>query len=98
MVEVTADATTLYSITVTEQNETQGIGTVACEQLPDAMVAANSYNVDGIAGATVTSNALKEAVWTLPPLPRPSLPTAAWKRPLKRWTAMWSSWAQAVPV
>lgn len=62
MVEVTADATTLYSITVTEQNETQGIGTVACEQLPDAMVAANSYNVDGIAGATVTSNALKEAV------------------------------------
>ena len=62
MVEVTADATTLYSITVTEQNETQGIGTVACEQLPDAMVAANSYNVDGIAGATVTSNVLKEAV------------------------------------
>ena len=62
VVEVTADATTLYSITVTEQNETQGIGTVACEQLPDAMVAANSYNVDGIAGATVTSNALKEAV------------------------------------
>lgn len=51
VVEVTADATTLYSITVTEQNETQGIGTVACEQLPDAMVAANSYNVDGIAGA-----------------------------------------------
>lgn len=62
VVEVTADATTLYSITVTEQNETQGIGTVACEQLPDAMVAANSYNVDGIAGATVTSDALKEAV------------------------------------
>ena len=35
---------------------------MACEQLPDAMVAANSYNVDGIADATVTSNALKEAV------------------------------------
>lgn len=62
VVEVTANATTIYSIVVTEQNETQGIGTVACEQLPDAMVAANSYNVDGIAGATVTSDALKEAV------------------------------------
>jgi fumarate reductase flavoprotein subunit len=62
VVEVTADADTIYSIVVTEQNETQGIGSVACEQLPDAMVAANSYNVDGIAGATVTSDALKEAV------------------------------------
>ena len=62
IVEVTADADTIYSIVVTEQNETQGIGSVACEQLPDAMVAANSYNVDGIAGATVTSDALKAAV------------------------------------
>ena len=62
VVKVTADAAKIYSIVVTEQNETQGIGTVACEQLPDSMVAANSYNVDGIAGATVTSDALKEAV------------------------------------
>ena len=62
VVEVTADASTIYAITVKEQNETQGIGSVVCEQLPDAMVAANSYNVDGIAGATVTSDALKEAV------------------------------------
>ena len=36
VVEVTADADTIYSIVVTEQNETQGIGSVACEQLPDA--------------------------------------------------------------
>ena len=42
VVEVTADATTIYSITVKEQNETQGIGSVVCEQLPDTMVAANS--------------------------------------------------------
>lgn len=34
VVEVTADATTIYSITVKEQNETQGIGSVVCEQLP----------------------------------------------------------------
>ena len=62
VVEVTADATTLYSIVVKEQNETQGIGTVACEQLPDEMLKAQSYNVDAIAGATVTSDALKQAV------------------------------------
>lgn len=61
-VEVTADRSTLYSITVIEQNETVGIGTVACEQLPEAMLAAQSYNVDSISGATVTSNALKSAV------------------------------------
>ncbi len=62
IVEVTADATTIYSIEVIEQNETPGIGSIACDDLPGAMVKANSYNVDAIAGATVTSNALKDAV------------------------------------
>ena len=62
VVEVTADATTIYSIEVIEQNETVGIGSVACEELPAKMVAANSWNVDAIAGATVTSNALKDGV------------------------------------
>ena len=63
MVEVTADATTIYSITVTEQNETQGIGTNAIEQLPSAIVAANGVEgVDGVSGATITSNAIFDAV------------------------------------
>jgi fumarate reductase flavoprotein subunit len=62
VVEVTADANQIYSITVVEQNETQGIGSVACDELPGKMVEAQSYNVDGIAGATVTSDALKNAV------------------------------------
>lgn len=62
VVEVEADATTIYSIKVTEQDETKGIGSVACETLPDQMVEAQSYNIDGIAGATVTSDAIKEAV------------------------------------
>ena len=61
-VQVTADATTIYSVEVLKQNETPGIGSVAVAQLPDAIVAANSYDVDGIAGATVTSTAIRNAV------------------------------------
>ena len=62
VVQVEADAETLYSIEVLEQNETPGIGSVAVEELPGAMVEANSIMVDDIAGATVTSTAIKTAV------------------------------------
>lgn len=62
VVKVVADATTIYEIEVIEQNETPGIGSVAVEQLPGNIVAANSILVDGIASATVTSNAIKTAV------------------------------------
>ena len=62
VVEVTATPDELISVTVTEQNETVGIGSVACDELPAAMVAAQSIDVDAIAGATVTSTAIKTAV------------------------------------
>ena len=62
VVQIEADATTIYSVEVTEQNETVGIGSIAVEQLPGAIVAANSIAVDGIDGATVTSNAIKQAL------------------------------------
>lgn len=62
VVEVTADETTIYEVVVTEQNETPGIGSVAVEQLPGAIVEANSILVDGLSGATVTSDAIKAAV------------------------------------
>ena len=45
-----------------QQNETPGIGSVAVEKLPGAMVAANTIEVDGITGATVTTTAIKTAV------------------------------------
>ena len=61
VVEVTADDTTIYSINVIEQNETPGIGSVAVEELPGAMVEANSILVEAIAGATVTSTAIHDA-------------------------------------
>ena len=62
VVEVVADNETIYSITVTEQNETPGLGAVACEELPPVIVEKQSILVDGMAGATVTSDAIKEAV------------------------------------
>ena len=62
VVQVTADETTIYDVQVLEQNETPGIGSVAVEQLPGTIVAANSIAVDGIASATVTSNAIKDAI------------------------------------
>ena len=62
VVKVEADAATIYSVEVIEQNETPGIGSIAVEKLPGAIVEANSVAVDAIAGATVTSNAIKDAV------------------------------------
>ncbi|MBO5544984.1 MAG: flavocytochrome c, partial [Oscillospiraceae bacterium] len=61
-VQVVADESTIYSVEVVKQNETVGIGSIAVEQLPGAIVAANSYNVDGVSGATVTSTAIRDAV------------------------------------
>jgi fumarate reductase flavoprotein subunit len=61
-VEVVATPDEIISVTVTEHSETDGIGSVAAEQLPETMVDSQSIDVDGISGATVTSNAIKEAV------------------------------------
>ncbi len=62
VVSVTADASTIYDVSVTAHNETEGIGTVAVAEIPGAIVAANSILVDSVAGATVTSDAIKDGV------------------------------------
>ena len=60
---VTIDGGKIASVEVGDNSETQGIGTKAIEQLPEAIVAANGIeDVDGIAGATVTSKAIFSAV------------------------------------
>lgn len=63
-VMVTTDQGKLASVQVTEHHETQGVGTRAIEALPEAMVSAGTWDVEAVSGATVTSNALKEAVRT----------------------------------
>ena len=62
VVEVTADENTILSVVIKEQNETPGIGSVAVEKLPSAMVDGNLIEIDNITGATVTSTAIKTAV------------------------------------
>lgn len=61
-VEVVATEDEILSIEVIDENETVGIGTAAIEELPDAIVEAQNVEVDGISGATFTSDAIKEAV------------------------------------
>ena len=62
LVQVTADAEKIYAVEILEQNETEGIGSVAVERLPGQIVDANSILVDSISGATVSSTAIKDAV------------------------------------
>ena len=42
-------------------DETKGVGSKAIEQLPAAIAESGSIAVDGVSGATITSNAIKEA-------------------------------------
>ena len=61
-VEVVADADRIYQIRVTGHQETEGIGSVAVADLPVAIYENQSLEVDAIAGATITSDAIKAAV------------------------------------
>lgn len=53
---------TISSVTVGDNKETPDRGGVAIEQLPGQIVESQSYEVDAVSGATVTSNGIKDAV------------------------------------
>ncbi len=61
-IAVTVDENAITAIEVLEQSETEGIGTVAIDKLPDAVLAAQTIAVDAVGGATITSDALKAAL------------------------------------
>ena len=62
-VTVTVEGGKVAEVTVGDNSETQGIGSKAIEQLPEAIVAANgTEGVDAVSGATVTSKAIFTAV------------------------------------
>ena len=61
-VEVVATKDAIYSITVLEHSETEGIGSVAAQQLPGKIYETQSLLVDSIAGATISSDAIKAAI------------------------------------
>ena len=60
-VSVSLKGDKLIEITAVGEAETPEIGGKALEELPKKMVEANSIEVDGISGATITSNAIKAA-------------------------------------
>ena len=60
-VTVEVDADSILSVTAAGEKETSGIGSNAIEQLPDAIKEAGSAEVDGVSGATITSDAVKSA-------------------------------------
>ncbi|HWR21935.1 MAG TPA: FAD-binding protein [Feifaniaceae bacterium] len=62
VVHVKMDADKIASVEVVSQSETEGIADKALEQIPAAIVAAQSTEVDAVSGATVTSEAIKAAV------------------------------------
>ena len=59
---VTVTQSEIESITIDQASETEGVGSIAVEQLPGKIVAAQSLAVDAIAGCTMSSNAIIEAV------------------------------------
>lgn len=52
----------IVSVDVVGEKETQGVGSNAIDQLPAKIEEADSTDVEVVSGATVTSNAIKEAV------------------------------------
>lgn len=61
-VTVTVVEDDIVSVEAVGEKETQGVGSRAIEELPEKIEAADSTEVEGVSGATVTSNAIKEAV------------------------------------
>lgn len=61
-VEVTMDGDTITGVTVVSNSETLSVASGALEQIPAAIVEANSPDVDIVAGATYTSNGIINAV------------------------------------
>ena len=60
-VTLTIEGDTLTDVAIEGAGETPAIGGAAMEKLKEAMIAGNSVNVDVIASATVTSNAVLSA-------------------------------------
>lgn len=62
VLSVTISAERIADVQVLRNAETEGVGSLAIQALPAVFVEENKADVDGVAGATITSNALKEGV------------------------------------
>ena len=60
-VTMTFSETAITDVVIDASNETESIGGVAAPTLKDALMAAQSTEIDNISGATITTNAVKRA-------------------------------------
>lgn len=60
-VSMTFDASSITEVVIDVSGETESIGGAAAETLTKSILDAQSSEVDAVAGATITSNAIKEA-------------------------------------
>ena len=61
-VSVTLTKDKIYDLHITKQQETQGIGSNAIEQIPPIILADNTISFDAVSGATITSEAIRSAL------------------------------------
>lgn len=61
-VSVTMNGEDITGVKVVSHQETEGVGTRAIEALPPEIVKTDSIDVDVVSGATITSNAIRNAV------------------------------------
>ena len=59
---MTVDADSITAVEIDGPGETPGIGAAAIEPLTEQVMAAQGAEVDGVAGATLTSTAVRNAV------------------------------------
>ena len=60
-VTITMDGDTITACTIDGPDETESVGGAALEELAEQVVAANGPDIDGVSGATVTSDAVRNA-------------------------------------
>lgn len=61
-VTVKVNGDDIVSVEAVGADETEGVGSRAIDELPDKIAEADSTDVDGVSGATKTSDAIKQAV------------------------------------
>ena len=60
-VTITVDESKILDASITADGETESIGQVAAAQLAEEIVKIQSYDIDGVSGATHTSTAIRQA-------------------------------------
>ena len=61
-VKVTVDETSITAIEADVSNETESIGQAAKDDIVNEIIEKQSTEIDGVSGATITTNAIKSAV------------------------------------